>query len=261
MRIVVNGWFWEQLTTGSGQYLAALAAWLPVVDGGHEFVLIRHGKSVPRIDERAASISPGLSALASGPPWTVVEAPTPFDALSPNLAKVWFEQLTFPWHCRRLRANIALVPYWGSPWWRPCPVAVTVHDLIPLLLPAYRGGPAQRAYVWVVTRSARRAEVVLTDSQAAGRDIVARLGIPAERVHAVHLAAGPEYRRVEDGQELDRVRARYRLPAGPFFIYLGGFDVRKNVVRVVEAYGRLVASARPAEALPKSGAGGPAPGV
>ena len=134
------------------------------------------------------------------------------------------------------------MPYWGAPWWRPCPVAVTIHDLIPLLLPAYRGGRQQKLYSWLVTITARRAAVVLTDAEAGRRDIVAHLGIPADRVHAVHLAAGPEYRRVEDAEELARVRARYNLPAGPFFIYLGGFDVRKNVVRVIEAYGKLVAA-------------------
>lgn len=251
MRIVVNGWFWDQLATGSGQYLAALAAFLPVVDGGHELVLVRHGKRKTQNDEPAKAILPLPSAATSGSRWTIIDSSTPFDFLSRNLAKVWFEQITFPCICRRLQASIALVPYWGSPLWRPCPVAVTIHDLIPLLLPAYRGGRAQRLYAWLVTNTARRADVVLTDSEAGRRDIVAHLGIPAERVHAVHLAAGPEYRRVEDGAELGRVRARYNLPAEPFFIYLGGFDARKNVVRVVEAYGRLVASASPAESLPK----------
>src|SRR5450759_3946833 len=199
MRIVVNAWFWDQLATGSGQYLAGLAAWLPVVDGGHELVLVRHGKRKTQNDEPAKAILPLSFATTSGSRWTIIDTPTLVDFLSPNLAKVWFEQITFPRICRNLRASIALVPYWASPWWRPCPVAVTIHDLIPLLLPAYRGGRAQRLYAWLVTNTARPADVVLTDSQAGRRDIVAHLGIPAERVHAVHLAAGPEYRRVAGG--------------------------------------------------------------
>ncbi len=40
MRIVINGWFSEQLTTGSGQYLTALLEWLPRVGGEHEFVVV-----------------------------------------------------------------------------------------------------------------------------------------------------------------------------------------------------------------------------
>ena len=105
---------------------------------------------------------------------------TPFDRLNINLAKLWFEQVTFPRACRRLRADVAFVPYWGSPWWQPCPMVVTVHDLIPLLLPLYRGGMLQRAYTALVSRTARRAAAVLTDSEASRRDIIAHLGIPAD---------------------------------------------------------------------------------
>ena len=41
MRIAVNGWFHDQLATGSGQYLDALAEWLPRVGEAHEFVLVK----------------------------------------------------------------------------------------------------------------------------------------------------------------------------------------------------------------------------
>ncbi len=131
------------------------------------------------------------------------------------------------------------MPYWGAPWRSPCPVVVTIHDLIPLLLPRYRGGLLQRAYTALVSRTARRAAAVLTDSEASKRDILAHLRIPAARIHAVHLAADPRYRPVTDGDELARVRARYHLPAEPFLLYLGGFDARKNVARMVEAYARM----------------------
>ena len=40
MRIVVNGWFWEQMAAGSGQYLAALAESLPHTDRSHQLTLV-----------------------------------------------------------------------------------------------------------------------------------------------------------------------------------------------------------------------------
>ena len=176
-----------------------------------------------------------------------IHASTPFDRLNINLAKLWFEQVTFPRACRRLRADVAFVPYWGSPWWQPCPMVVTVHDLIPLLLPLYRGGMLQRAYTALVSRTARRAAAVLTDSEASRRDIIAHLGIPADRVHAIHLAADPRYRPVTDPDELARIRAKYGLPDAPFLLYLGGFDARKNVGRMIEAYARMRSGVRSQE--------------
>jgi glycosyltransferase involved in cell wall biosynthesis len=232
MRIVVNGWFHDQLATGSGQYLEALAEWLPRAGEGHEFIVVK----VQAGD--AATRRHGENTM-SHRPYHIRQARTPFDRINANLAKLWFEQVTFPRACRRLRADVAFVPYWGSPWWRPCPVVVTVHDLIPLLLPLYRGGMLQRAYTALVSRTARRAAAVLTDSEASQRDIIARLGVPAERVHAIHLAADPRYRPVSDPAELARIRTKYDLPDAPFLLYLGGFDARKNVGRMIEAYARM----------------------
>ena len=238
MRIVVNGWFRDQLATGSGQYLAALTEWLPRVGAGHEYILVEPaGRRIANSNTQHATHDP-QPILPDD--WHLEEVRTPFDRLSPNLAKLWFEQVTFPRLCRRLRADVAFVPYWGSPWWRPCPVVVTIHDLIPLLLPLYRGGPLQRAYTWLVSRTAQRAHAVLTDSEASRRDIIAHLGIPPERVNAIYLAANRRYRPVTDPAELARVRAKYDLPDEPFLLYLGGFDARKNVVRMIEAYALMV---------------------
>ena len=221
MHVVVNGWFWGQLTTGSGQYLHGLAQHLPEVGPAHRYTL-----ALP-----AAHSSPAPAG------WQVEVATPAARPLGANLAKLWFEQVTFPRMCRRLHADIAFTPYWGSPWRQPCPTAVTVHDLIPLLLPAYRGGALQRAYTWLVSQTARRADLVLTDSQASRRDIVQHLGIPTDRVRAVLLAADERFQPVTDAGELARVRGRYGLPQR-FILYLGGFDVRKNVAGVLRAYAR-----------------------
>ena len=217
--IVVNGWFWGQMNTGSGQYLHGLAEHLPAAAPDHRFTLV-----LPSASENDAPAG-----------WQVVIAPPAARRLNENLAKLWFEQVTFPRACRRLAAGIAFVPYWGSPWQRPCRTVVTVHDIIPLLLPAYRGGSLQRAYTSLVSRTARRAHLVLTDSEASRRDITEHLGIAPGLVHAVLLAADESFRPVTDPAELARVRDKYTLP-DRFILYLGGFDVRKNVPRLIQAY-------------------------
>ncbi len=284
MRIVINGWFHDQLATGSGQYLAALAEWLPRVGQEHEFVVVQpgggaegrrsrgageqggrgapeYGESVnQRISESASQRIGESRKTPSAIRHSLFAIRTPFDRLDPNLAKLWFEQVGFPLACRRLRADVAFVPYWGSPWWSPCPVIVTIHDLIPLLLPQYRGGPLQRAYTGLVGRAARRAASVLTDSEASKRDIMAHLRIPAERVHAIHLAADPRYRPVTDPATLATVDTKYNLSDRPFVLYLGGFDARKNVVRMVEAYARLVEQ-EPGGRRQGAGGGGQGTGV
>ena len=226
MRIAINAWFLGQETTGSGQYLAHLLPELSALAPDDEFVLIAsRGSQLTGNEPRIANCELCIVNCASC-------------GRSENLAKVWFEQVGFPHACRRLGIDLAHVPYWGSPLFPTAPTVVTVHDLIPLLLPAYRGNPLVRLYTRLVACSARRAGAVLTDSVASQRDIVHHLRIPTERVHPVLLAADERFYPVEDPAALATVRERYTLPER-YFLYLGGFDWRKNVSTILRAFAEL----------------------
>jgi glycosyltransferase involved in cell wall biosynthesis len=143
-----------------------------------------------------------------------------------------------PRACRRWGATLLHVPYWAAPLRSPVPTAVTVHDLIPLLLPAYRGGLLGHLYTDLVARTARRAAAVLTDSEASRDDIVRHLGIPASRIHTIYLAAGDRFQPVTDPAVLAFTRGKLGLPSR-YLLYLGGFDVRKNVARILHAFAML----------------------
>jgi len=147
-----------------------------------------------------------------------------------NLGKVWFEQVAFPRACAHLGADVAHVPYWAPPLRPSIPTVVTIHDLIPLLLREYRGGPLVRLYTALVSAAARSATLVLTDSEASRQDIVAHLRLPPDRVRVVYLAADERYKPSPlVGESRRGVPERYVL-------YLGGFDVRKNVATALRAY-------------------------
>jgi glycosyltransferase involved in cell wall biosynthesis len=151
-----------------------------------------------------------------------------------NLGKVVFEQAAFPWLSRRWGADVAHVPYWGSPLVPSVPTVVTVHDIIPLLLPAYRGGSLVRLYTRLVSASARRASSVLTDSLASKRDIERHLGLPESRVRCVYLAAGAHFGSCASGDD-EGIRKQYGLQ-GRYVLYLAGHDVRKNVSGLIRAF-------------------------
>ncbi len=223
MRIGINAGFWNKPTTGSGQYLRSLLPALAQCEPVNEYAVI----APERIQALSAgSISPRISFHCE---------PVALNRWSENLAKVWFEQVTFRQACQRERVALAHVPYFASPLFPPTCTVVTIHDLIPLLLPLYRGSALVRLYMRLVSASARRAHAVIADSECSKRDIIRRLGIPAERVHVVYLAADSHYRPVSKADRLQAVRARYALPE-KFLLYLGGFDQRKNVRLIIEAF-------------------------
>jgi glycosyltransferase involved in cell wall biosynthesis len=215
MRIAINAWFWDCPTTGSGQYTRRLVEHLSAAEPDLELVLVKSRGWGFQVSRFASKVSDRLQPETS------------------DLKKVWFEQVTFPRACRRLKADVAHVPYWAPPLASSVPTLVTIHDLIPLLLSEYRGGPLVRLYAALVSRTARSARLVVTDSEASRRDIIVNLRIPAERVRVVYLAADERLTPTPAPEDVS-VRMRYGLPAR-YVLYLGGFDVRKNVATALAA--------------------------
>ena len=72
-------------------------------------------------------------------------------------------------------------------------------------------------------------------SHAGARDIVAYLGIQADRVNVVHHGPNQEGQPAPSVDQVAATRQKYQLPER-FFLYLGGFDVRKNVRTTLAAY-------------------------
>jgi glycosyltransferase involved in cell wall biosynthesis len=215
MRIAVNGWFWDQPHTGSGQYTRQILVHLLKVAPEHEYIVV----------------TPETSFRISSP-----ETINPASSVSrkPGLGKVWFEQVTFPRACRRVKADVAHVPYWGSPLSPSVPTVVTIHDIIPLLLPEYRGGVQVRTYTGLVQSAAAKANLVLTDSEASKRDIVTHMDLPESRVRVIYLATDAVFSPDPEPDD-EKIRADYGLP-DEYVLYLSGFDVRKNLVGLLQAW-------------------------
>jgi len=239
VRIGMNAFYLGAVTTGSGQYINHLMRQLTRLGDESEYVLITNIEW--RMQDTSHSHSP-FSILRS--PFCILHpVPTPFDSISENLAKLWFEQVSFPRACRRQGVELAHVPYFASPLFPTTPTVVTVHDLIPMLLPAYRGSMLVRLYTLLVAIAAKRADMVLTDSQASKWDIVHLLDIPSERVRVIYLAADNIYQPILDDHRLTAIRQKYGLPES-YLLYLGGFDQRKNVLTLLKAFAQLAKDSR-----------------
>jgi len=220
MKIALNAHFWEQPHTGSGQYVRALVRALVRNDIENDYALIT--------PQRRLSATPLCVSVHSTPPR--------FERWQ-NLAKVWFEQIAFVRACQRERVHLAHVPYFAPPLFPSTPLIATIHDLIPLILPLYRGSLLVRAYTQLVALGARRANAILADSECSKRDIIERLHIDPARVHRIYLAADEQYAPA-DAASIEQVRRKYALPE-KFVLYLGGFDQRKNVRVILQAFARL----------------------
>jgi glycosyltransferase involved in cell wall biosynthesis len=223
MHLVINAYFWNRPHTGSGQYTRQLVYQLNRLVSDMEITLV-----VPD--------TPGATEPADVPPGVRVEAV----AVRPShTGKVLFEQRLFPAACRRVGASIAHVPYWGGPLRSPVPLVVTIHDLTTLLVPDYHRTGRARLYNALVSAGARGANHIVTDSFASKLDIMDHLAIPEERITAIYLGVGPQFSaaKAQNSNSLVdmAVLRKYDLPDF-YVLYLGGYEVHKNVITLLHAY-------------------------
>jgi glycosyltransferase involved in cell wall biosynthesis len=87
-------------------------------------------------------------------------------------------------------------------------------------------------------RTAKRASRVVTISAHTAKDIVELYGVPRERIAIVGPAVGPEFYPVVDPAVQASVKARYGIRREAFVLSGGGTEPRKNIVGLIEAFGR-----------------------
>src|SRR5919199_6225574 len=229
MRIGINALFLQKPSTGMGQHLLHLLEGLDSLpEKDQQYVLL-----APRFRRAYTLRAPQLSDR-----FREVEVVSALARLGENVAQVWWEQVGIVRAGTRERVDLLHSPYWSNPLWSPWPTVVTVHDVIQFVLPEYAWRKISRLYFGLVSRAARRADAVITVSECSKRDIVKLLGLPPERIHVIGNAVDESFYPVRDAWLLAAVRERYGIGAR-YILYFGGFDMRKNVPRIIEAYAEL----------------------
>ena len=219
MHVAVNGWFWDIPNSGSGQYLRRLMRFLPKADTNLKLSLI-----MPPHNPQPDNVPDGIDII-----------PTGNKASTNKLGKVWFEQRTFPKMADKIGADLAHIPYWGSPLSIGIPQVVSVLDVIPLLYPLYAGGFFQRLYVEMVTQSALVADHVITISYTSQVDIEKLIGVHKNNITVTYLAPDEVYHPLMGKERDEAVREKYDLPE-TFVLGGMGFDARKQINELLLAY-------------------------
>ncbi|MBI2755792.1 MAG: glycosyltransferase family 4 protein [Chloroflexi bacterium] len=229
MRIGINALFLQKPMVGMGQHLFHLLEGLDGLDDPeNRYVLLS-----PRFRRAYTVHGPQLSDR-----FREVEVVSALARLGESFEKLWWEQAGIVAAGSREKIDLLHCPYWSNPLIAPWPTVVTIHDVIQFVLPEYAWRKISKLYFQLVSRSARRADAVIAVSENSKNDIVRILGIPPERIHVIGNAVDASLYPVRDAWQLAAVRERYGI--GPrYILYFGGFDLRKNVLRIIEAYSHL----------------------
>ena len=113
---------------------------------------------------------------------------------------------------------------------------VAVHDLAMVSHPEWYAR-SMRAYAWLVVAAARRAEIVLTFSNAVAGEL-AQAGVAAKRIHLLREAVDPAFTPAS-GDAVRAVRERLGI-SEPYVLMVGWAQPRKDLATAVAAHRRVL---------------------
>ena len=200
--------------TGVGHYTRRMLEHLPAAMPSDELVAWH-----PRAEGSDLPRSPNLTEAVSRIP-TVLEP-------------VW-RRLEVPRLESQVRFDAFLATNFLPPPTRSDGVVLVVHDLAFEVMP--EAGPGfgerwrRRFDGWL-----RRSAAVIVPSSSAKADLLERHRLDEAHVHVIPHGADPFEAPAPD--EVERVRGRFGI-GGPFALFVGGIEPRKNLAALVDAFAR-----------------------
>ena len=112
---------------------------------------------------------------------------------------------------------------------------LTVHDMIPLLLPQYCGSPYREIFCREALPAIKEADAVITVSACSKKDIMDLMGVGEDKIHVIAEAPKADLKPIAPAVAAAFLRKHFLLRP-PFFLYVGGLNERKNVSGLIRAY-------------------------
>jgi len=216
---------------GIARYARALLHGLIAIDRDNSYTVLVARGGRPIVEARARAEQVSHRALLTPPHHRLERA-----ALSLELAPCRFDVLHSPdFIPPRLHRRVRSV--------------ITVHDLAFLREPELLDGQSRR-YYGQIHDAVQRADAIIAPSESTRRDLIALTAAPAEKIAVIPEAADSRYRPLDRAQRMAALRSpdRTRLTPdmvrlvsgefGPFILFVGTIEPRKNLAMFFRAYAR-----------------------
>ncbi len=149
---------------------------------------------------------------------------------------VTWDQFAVPWVARKHRVELLFNPKFTVPFLTKARSVFVLHGSEWFVIPQHFRLYDQWYFKRFVPLYCRKAAAFIAVSRAVKTDVVKYVGVPPEKVFAIHNGFDPEvFQPVRDPARLQDVRSRYKLPEH-FILWAGQIESRKNVARLLQAF-------------------------
>ncbi|QIL81639.1 glycosyltransferase family 4 protein [Diaphorobacter sp. HDW4A] len=235
--------------TGIGRYAYELAMRLPECEGVESLRFYSLGQwiSSEAVQARAKTVStdelnkPTLRRVLAGNKLAVRAYST--------LMPIWSR-----WRMQKERHALFHSPNYFLPPF-PGKSVATIHDLSHIVCPQFH--PAARVELLKrdLPRTMERADFLITDAESVRREVIEHFSWPEDRIGTVPLGVDASFH-PRGAEDTLPILQRFGLEHGAYSLYVGTIEPRKNLARVIRAYGALPESLRMRHPLVLAGSRG-----
>jgi glycosyltransferase involved in cell wall biosynthesis len=136
--------------------------------------------------------------------------------------------------------DVLFCPSFSRPLLARSRTVVTLHDAIPHLFPEWFSWTTRVFYDRLYRWSARHADLVITISEAARRDIVRCWDVAPDRIRVIYAAAAEHFRPLARPDEVAETQRRYLGALDPFFLFVGKLSGRRSLPLLFEAFSEFM---------------------
>lgn len=117
---------------------------------------------------------------------------------------------------------------------------VIIYDIYPMRFPTECGPDVAGNLMTVLNTLSPHRDIVVAISEYTKQDFCDFTGFPQERVVVCPLAADDRFRPTDSFEAMTKLRERYRISPGPYFLTVANPQPRKNISTVIRAFAKFV---------------------
>jgi glycosyltransferase involved in cell wall biosynthesis len=156
-----------------------------------------------------------------------------------RLSRIFNENFLLPAYLRHNKYDLYHSPNYVLPYFINFPSIITVHDLIIFDFPKLCQTESVMYFKLFLPRSIKKANKIITVSETAKMDIINQFNISENKIAVIQLGVSNIFRRIINPDIL----LNYSI-TNNFILFVGNIEPKKNLVRLIKAYHKLISEER-----------------
>lgn len=156
-----------------------------------------------------------------------------------RIVRVLWEQLVLPLRLITRRIELLHSIHYTTPIVAACKRVVTFHDMTFFLFPDKHTLVKRIFFRLSIPLSAKIATRLIAVSRSTKTDMEKVLNVPENKIDVIHETVDFAYRPLHDAKAINRIKWKYGIQ-DKYILYVGTLEPRKNIGRLIQAYGKLV---------------------